>query len=125
MLTFNYVIIISHIDKNCNALVHVEEKLQSTKNSLFCDKKDCFLGIPWQNRTHNRNLGGSRYIHLTTGRFLRFESYFTIQKIQNLFQKCPFFALKIVKNHKKCGFFGTPSGFLPLDKGNEGIVATT
>ena len=27
-----------------------------------------------------------------------------------LFQKRPIFALKIVKNHKKCGFFGAPSG---------------
>ena len=25
-------------------------------------------GLPGENRTHNRNLGGSRYIHLTTGR---------------------------------------------------------
>mgnify|MGYP003425598174 CR=1 FL=1 len=32
-------------------------------------------GIPWQNRTANRILGGFRYIHLTKGTFiLNFDS---------------------------------------------------
>ena len=39
-------------------------------------------------------LGGSRYIHLTTGRFLRFESYFTIQKIQILYHNTARFESK-------------------------------
>ena len=30
-------------------------------------------GLPGENRTHNRNLGGSRYIHLTTGRNVIFD----------------------------------------------------
>ena len=68
-------------------------KNKNNQNRTF---KTCSIlvksGLPGENRTHNRHLGGSRYIHLTTGRFLRFESCFAIQKIQNLYQNIARFA---------------------------------
>ena len=37
-----------------------------------------------------------------------------------------FFVLKIVKNHKKCGFYGTPSGNLMLRiKNNATLIANS
>lgn len=31
-----------------------------------------FFGLPGENRTHNTDLGGPRYIHLTTERYMQF-----------------------------------------------------
>ena len=45
---------------------------QSVKLKKHLLSQVLFSGVPGGNRTHNRVLGGPRYIHLTTGRFLMF-----------------------------------------------------
>lgn len=55
------------------ATVIIERKaLKKVNTATFYTSGGTKNGLPGENRTHNRNLGGSRYIHLTTGRFLYF-----------------------------------------------------
>ena len=66
-----YISIILLMDKKVNAKRIASAKFRKAKIKRLLSRTISF-GLPGENRTHNRNLGGSRYIHLTTGRFLYF-----------------------------------------------------
>ena len=68
------------MDKKVNAKRIASAKFRKAKNKEIALANN-LCGLPGENRTHNRNLGGSRYIHLTTGRFFMFLKLFYDTKI--------------------------------------------
>lgn len=44
-----------------------------------------FFGLPGENRTHNTDLGGPRYIHLTTESYIQFLQDIAIPDLTKIF----------------------------------------